>query len=373
MTHGYGWEMSLLCENMVFTHYKKKMQANLNYPQCVFVSNDEVFIADFLNDRVRKILRNGDMVTIAGNGSLYSTHDCDGQLATNVPLQRPNSVFVSSSNQVYISECYGHRIRKIDSHGMITTIAGTGIAGFNGDGQLAVTATIDTPCGLFVTDEEEVLFGDQNNNRLRKIDRCGIISTLVCDVYACSVTMSGNDIYMADLNDQKIKVLRNGQLITIAGSGKIGFFANGQPALNSPLNSPCSVRVYNGHIFMVDQENHCVRTILPNGTIKTIAGNGTCGYNGDGMLATHAQLNFPADCFVDDLGIYIADEGNSRIRKVDWRGVISTIGGTGVRGFAGDVEFDFEKYPHVGSGKKKRKPTFPHAYHDVIVKTSDLC
>ena len=119
--------------------------AELNGPHGVFVSNGEIFIADTLNHRVRKVLRNGQIVTICGTG--IQGYNGDGQLATEAQLDTPFSVVVSSSNQVYISDM-GHRVRKIGRHGIISTIAGTGEQGYNGDDQLAVNAELNCPDGL---------------------------------------------------------------------------------------------------------------------------------------------------------------------------------------------------------------------------------
>ena len=129
--------------------------AQLFYPHGVFVSDGEIYIADTYNHRVRKVLWNGQIVTIAGNG--IQGYDGDGRLATEARLNNPSSVIVSSSNQVYISERKGNRIRKIDRNGIISTIAGTGKEGYNGDDQLAVNAKLYFPDGLFVTDEGLVL------------------------------------------------------------------------------------------------------------------------------------------------------------------------------------------------------------------------
>ena len=153
--------------------YVFKKMAQLFSPSGVFVSNGEVFIADAYNDRVRKVLRNGEIVTIAGTGEWG--YNGDDQLATDAKLEWPHSVVVSSSNQVYISEVAGQRIRKIDRNGIISTIAGNG---YNGDGQLAINAQLNCPSGLFVTEDEEVLLADDGNNRVRKIDRNGIITTI---------------------------------------------------------------------------------------------------------------------------------------------------------------------------------------------------
>ena len=124
----------------------------LKFPQGVFVSNGQVYIADSGNHRVRKLLHNGQIVTIAGTGK--KGYNGDGQLAVNAQLNYPSSVIVSSSNQVYIAEMDGHRIRKIDQNGIISTIAGTGEDGYSGDGQLAVHSKLYRPRGLFVTEDE---------------------------------------------------------------------------------------------------------------------------------------------------------------------------------------------------------------------------
>ena len=149
----------------------KKMQAQLNGPASVFVSNGQVYIADMLNHRVRKVLPNGQIVTICGTGQ--AGYNGDNQPATQAQLDGPACVFVSQSDQVYITEGSGHRIRKIDQNGIITTIAGTGSAGYNGDDQLAVNAQLNYPRGLFVTEDEEVLIADMDNSSIRLIEMEG--------------------------------------------------------------------------------------------------------------------------------------------------------------------------------------------------------
>ena len=140
-----------------------------------------------------------------------------------------------------------------------------------------------------------------------------------------------------------------------------------QPATSAHLNLPHGLFVHNDHVYFSDCYINRVRMILPNGTIKTMAGTGTCGYNGDGKLATESQLYYPAGIFVDDSGIYISCK-DARITKIDCNGIISTIVGTGKEGYSGDVPFDFHKYPHIGPKKKKLliKP-FPKVYHDIVI------
>jgi len=209
------------------------MNAKVSRPDSVFVSNGEVFIADRYNHRVRKLLRNGQIVSIAGVGSMG-----DGQLATRSQLNFPKAVFVSSLNQVYISE--DGRIRKIDRHGIISTIAGTGEEGYNGDDQLAIHAELEGNLGLFVTDDEEVYICDHGNHRVRKIDRFGVIST-------------------------------------IAGTGEAGYNGDGILATDARLYYPSNVYIYKNEIYISDTFNQRIRKVLQNGIITTIAGTGEIG------------------------------------------------------------------------------------------------
>ena len=355
-------------------------------PKGVFVSNGEVFIADTDNHRVRKLLRNGQIVTIAGNEKGYY---CDGQLATKSKLRTPHLVFVSSSNQVYFSEWLGNCIRKIDQRGMISTIAGTGEKGYNGDGQLAVDAKLNSPYGLFVTEDEEVLFADRGNNRVRKIDRNGIISTLAGNgkgefngdgqlatsaslFCPTGVFQYKSEIYLTDTFNHRIRKIDHcGIVSTIAGTGIMGHGGDGKLATDAAIGCPHSVFVHNDHIYLSDSTSSQIREILPNGIITTIAGiGGKSGFNGDDMLATQCQLSTPFGIFVDnDSQVYIADTSNQCIRKIDQNGVMRRVVGTGQAGYSGDVPFDFEKFPHIGPPRKKQfliKP-FPHAYHDLII------
>ncbi|EFC47557.1 predicted protein [Naegleria gruberi] len=307
--------------------------AQLNRPNNVFVSsNNEVYIADCFNNRIRKILENGTIVTIAGNGTKGSSGD--NGLATNAQLNRPYSVFVSSNNEVYIADQGNNRIRKILENGNIITIAGNGIHGFSGDNGLATNAQLYTPCSVFVSSNNEVYIADQGNHRIRKI-------------------------------------LENGNIVTIAGNGIHGFSGDNGLATNAQLNSSYSVFVSsNNEVYIADYFNNRIRKILENGNIITIAGNGTHGFNGDNEngniitiagngihgfngdngLATNARLNHPFSVFVSSNNeVYIADYYNNRIRKILENGNIITIAGNGTAGFSGDSPFDIRTYPHIGN------------------------
>jgi len=256
------------------------MNATIKDPQSVFVSNGEIFLVT--QNRVRKLVRNGQIVTIAGTGMQVSNGD--GQPANLAQLNDPPTVFVSSSDQVYISEYYGHRIRKIDRNGIISTIAGIGLFGFNGDDQLAVNAKLNCPMGLFVTDEDEILIADMGNNRVRRIDRCGVITT-------------------------------------IAGTDGQGFNGDDQLATSASLLLPTSVFQYKGEIYICELHGHRIRKIGVDGMIKTIAGTGVAGYNGDGIMATNAQINNPFCVHVHNDQVYFSDCLNNRIRKIDGNGM----------------------------------------------------
>ena len=345
----------------------------LTKPCGVFVSNDEVFIADTYNHRVRKVLRNGQIVTIAGTG--IEGYNGDGQLATDAHLSCPISVVVSSSDQVYISEMYGNRIRKIDRDGIISTIAGNGVQGYNGDDQLAIHAQLNAPDLLFVNDDEEVLFADKFNHRVRKIDRYGTITTLAGNgtqgftgdgqlakmASLCSPTsvfQYKNEIYIADSGNRRIrKIDQDGIISTIAGNVTIRIY-------------PDSIFVHNGDVYFTNYTSQLCK-VLPNGTIKTIAGiENERGFDGDDMLATQCKLNFPKGIFIDDDSqIYIADTMNHCVRKIDQNGMMRSVVGTGKKGYSGDVPFDFQQYPHMGPRRKIK--SFSHAYNDLIVKCLD--
>ena len=222
----------------------------------------------------------------------------DGGPATNAELNQPQGIAVDSGN-VYIADNYNHRIRKIDSSGIITTIAGTGAYGYSGDGLAATSSQLSYPYGITIY-SGNLYIADTGNQRIRKIDSSGIITTL-------------------------------------AGTGVGVFSGDGALATNAELSSPIGIAVDSGNVYISDNNNHRIRKIDSSGIIRTIAGTGTGGFSGDGELATNANLGSPRGITVDSSGnLYIADIGNRRIRKVDSSGIITTVAGTGVYGYSGD-------------------------------------
>ncbi|KAF0982392.1 hypothetical protein FDP41_011322 [Naegleria fowleri] len=266
---------------------------------CQVLPSGDVIFADFDNHRVRKIdSQTGLMSTIAGTGS--TNYNGDNQLATSANLNHPIGIFVSLSGSIYIAEYGNHRIRKIETNGLISTIAGTGVAGSSGDYGPAISAQINSPI--------------------------------------CVYEHSNGEVYLCDSFSHKIrKIFTNGTIVTIAGTGIGGALGDGGLATDAQLYQPSQVYVNaSGDILIMDRLNHRLRHIDTQGIISTIAGT-TQGYSGDNGLATNAQLSIPTGFFLAPIGdIFIADYSNGRIRRVDSQGIISTVAGSGSSGFSGD-------------------------------------
>ena len=234
----------------------------------------------------------------------------DGGPAVEAELYNPAGVAVDGAGNLYIADSSNNGIRKVDSTGTITTIAGTGELGFSGDGGPAVEAELYYPAGVAVDSAGNVYIADTGNQRIRKVDSTGTITT-------------------------------------IAGSGEFGFSGDGGPAVEAEFRSPRGVAVDSaGNVYIADAGNRLIRKVDSTGTITTIAGTGEFGFSGDGGPAAAARLAFPYGVAVDSAGnVYIADTGNQRIRKVDSTGTITTIAGSGEFGFSGDggpaVEAEF--------------------------------
>ena len=251
----------------------------------------------------------------------------------------------------------------------ITTVAGTGSAGFNGDNQSAISARLNFPAGIAADTAGNVLIVDAGNHRIRRVDaQTGIIVTVagngvICMVQPCgdggqaalaqihsplgiAVDAAGN-VLIADQNNHRVRRVdaQTGIITTVAGTGSAGFNGDNQPAIAAHLNFPTGVAAdVAGNLFIADQSNHRVRRVDGQGNITTVAGIGTPCANpsanpacGDGGQAVIAQLNVPTGVAVDVAGnLFIADQNNHRVRRVDVQGNITTVAGTGNAGFNGD-------------------------------------
>lgn len=227
------------------------------------------------------------------------------------------------------------------SEPMISTFAGTGTSGFSGDGGSAKLAQLSNGVyGLAVDSFGQLLVADGGNQRLRKIDTNGVINSLLNQTVIFSIAVDQqNNAYIADSQkNQILKMDASGNLTTFAGTGTAGYAGDGDVATNAQLNYPTKVIVDKaGNVYVSEGRNHVVRKIDVSGIITTIAGTGKAGYSGDGGAANKAQLTTPWSLTLDKAGnLYIADAGNYRLRKVDTSGIISTILGTGSKGYTGD-------------------------------------
>jgi uncharacterized protein (TIGR03437 family) len=321
--------------------------ARLNGPSRVAVdSSGNLYIADTGNSRIRKV-SNGVITTVAGSASVG-----DNGPATSSQLYYPEAVALDSSGNLYIADYHHSRIRKV-TNGVITTIAGTGTAGFAGDNGPAISARLNNPLGIAVDSAGVIYVGDTGNNRVRKIvngtittvagtgaagfggDNGPATSARLYNPYGVTVDSAGS-IYIADIFNHRVRKVTNGVITTVAGNGTAGFSGDNGPATNAQLNEPEAVALDSaGGMYIVEFSNNCVRKVT-NGVITTLVGNGTAGFSGDNGPATSAQLSVPSGAALDPAGnLYIADAGNDRIRKVSG-GVITTVAGNGVSGFAGD-------------------------------------
>ena len=330
--------------------------ASVWLPYDVFVDGSgNIYIAEGGNRRIRKVDTSGIISTVAGDGTYGFSGD--GGPATSASVSEPVGVFVDGLSNIYIAEEDSHRIRKVDTSGIISTVAGNGTRGFSGDGGPATSASLSSPQSVFVDGLGNIYIVDAGNYRIRKVDTSGIISTVPLDGLVgfsgdggpatdaklftprgVFVDGSGN-IYIADMNNGRIrKVDTSGIISTVAGNGTFGFSGDGGPATDASLFNPLGVSVDgSGNIYIADMNNGRIRKVDTSGIISTVAGNGTFGFSGDGGPATDASLFNPLGVSVDGSGvIYIADTNNHRIRKVDAAGIISTVAGNGELGFSGD-------------------------------------
>jgi sugar lactone lactonase YvrE len=281
----------------------------------------------------------------------------DGAQATTEGFGSIQSVISDRAGGFYFSATYQHRVYRVSSDGTLRIVAGTGFFGFSGDGGQARLATVNGPGGLALDGSGNLLIADTNNNRIRKVTIDGVITTVAGSAgvgfggdggpanaarlnspHGIAVG-AGGVLYIADTFNQRIRrVSAAGIISTIAGIGNFGFSGDGGPALNARFSSPRGVAVdANGNVVIADTFNHRVRRINADGTITTIAGNGSSNQPGDGSPATNFSLSTPSDIAVDASGnLLIATIDNNRIRKLTPAGFISTIVGSGNFGYSGD-------------------------------------
>jgi uncharacterized protein (TIGR03437 family) len=310
--------------------------ANLAFPAAVALdSAGNLYIADASNSRVRKVDTNGTITTFAGTGDFGDFGDTN--VATKAGMNRPYGLAFDKAGSLYIADTYNDAIRKVAvSSGIMSTFAGNSMQGFGGDGGGATGALLDTPTALVVDAAGNLYIADTNNNRIRRVGTDGNISTFAGTGNAAAngdggpatsaalnhpeglaIDRAGN-IYVADTANHRVrKISPDGTITTVAGNGSGGFAGDGGPPTQASLYYPkgLAVDASSGNLYIADWLNSRIRVVTPDGNIYTVAGNGQYDYNGDGGPATGAALRFPWGLAVDAAGkVYIADDENSTIR-----------------------------------------------------------
>ncbi len=243
-----------------------------------FDTAGNLFFADRDNGRIRKIDLNGTITTVAGNG--YSGLAGDGGPATDARLYWPAGVAVDSAGNLFISDTYNNAIRKVNTSGIISTLAGNGTAGFAGDNGSATAALVNKPYGIALDRQGNIYFADQDNHRVRKIDLNGIITTF-------------------------------------AGTGTGGYTGDNGPATQARIYYPSSLAFdTSGNLFIADYQNNRIRKVNAAGLISTVAGNGFFGSDGNWGLATSATIGSVSGIAVNRQGIIYLAAGSYQVRKV---------------------------------------------------------
>ena len=278
--------------------------ARFGFPRSVAAdAAGNIYVADTRNHRIRKIDPSGVISTLAGTGE--DGDDGDGGPASEAQLCFPAGVAVDTAGNVYVADNWNHRIRKIDPSGVISTLAGTGVRGFGGDGGPAFQARLAQPVSVAVDAAGNVYVADSRNHRIRKIDPSGLISTL-------------------------------------AGTGVRGFGGDGGLATRARLARPSGVAWdAAGNVYIADNWNHRIRMVDPTGVISTLGGTGARADDGDGGPASDAGIAYPVAVAADPAGdVYLVghvpETGNNRVRRVDADGRISAFAGIEGEGYAGD-------------------------------------
>lgn len=294
--------------------------------------------------------------TVAGNG----TYGYMGDLApaTAAEIASPTGVAFDSVGNYFFADFGNHCVRKVSVGGIITTICGNGTSGVSGDGGPASAALLYNPCDVAFDAAGNLYIADQNNYRIRKISSTtGYISTYAggggtvpteagipatsANIFPAGICLdAAGNVYIADgLRNKVFKITPAGMAYSIAGTGIGGYGGDGGPATAAKLFSPPTVALdAAGNIYIADNGNGCIRKIDGAGNISTVVGTpGTLGYGGDNGPATSAVLNRPNYLIFDASGnMFISDGINNRVRKVNTAGTITTFAGTGVGAFFGD-------------------------------------
>ncbi len=301
------------------------------------------------------VSQNSIITTIAGRGQTPGFSG-DGGQAEDALLKQPRDSEIGPDGSLYIADTNNNRIRRIWPDGTITTVAGTGAAGYNGDGIRATKARLYWPHDVFVDDVGNLFIADSNNQRIRQVTTDGVIHTIAGTGqtgssgdgglatkarlnHPKSVFLSGGYLYTSGLDNKVRRInMSTDNITTYAGTGASGYVDG--PRATARFSHPQRVQVdSSGNVFVADSNNSVIRRIdAGSGKVTTVAGTGVDGYNGASGAATTIQLNRPRGIVVEGNNLlYIADSNNHRIRQLNLgTGRLETIAGLSTRGYSGD-------------------------------------
>lgn len=332
-------------------------KASFNFPAGLCLNPEgHLFVADRNNHRVRRIDTSGIVTTVAGTGR--ADMGGDGGPATQANLNYPSDLVCDEKGNLYISDRSNNRIRKVDARGIITTVAGMGPPDFGGDFGLAVDALLKYPFGIDLDRKGNLYIADRGNNRIRKVDPQGIITTVAGEgthffsgdygpatraslAYPTDVAVDDKgNLYIADRNNNRIRrVDPLGIMTTLVGVGSYDYNGDNEIASETTLHLPFALALSrDNRLIIVDRNHFRVRSLdLKSFKVATVAGNGKSWFRGDGGLGTGATLEFPSGMGVDNKGnVIFSDKMNNRLRIIDRKGYIFTFAGTGKQGNEGD-------------------------------------
>lgn len=300
---------------------------------------------------IRQVRADGTITTIAGTGA--SGFSGDGGLATAATFSSPQGITVDRAGNVYVADNLNHRIRRITPQGIISTVAGDGVVRFAGDGLAATAASISGPADVAIDANNNLYISDLLNGRLRMVNASGVISTAAGGgtslqngnataaslpaITGIAVDSMGRVIVAVNFSRQ-VRRLAQQTVTTIAGALPLSGAGDNVPATAAGLISPYGVAIdAAGNLLISDQLDHRIRKVSPAGTITTAAGTGVFGRTGDGGPAASALIGSPRGISVDQAGnILVTSGATSGVRRIAADGTVTTVAGTGSAGYSGD-------------------------------------
>jgi uncharacterized protein (TIGR03437 family) len=341
------------------------LNAQLQFPDAIaFDAAGNLYFSERDANLIRRISTAGNVTTFAGTGT--GGYAGDGGPALSAQFNGPTGLAFDKAGNLYVADTGNSVIRRIAPDGTVTKVAGSGTAGYGGDGAPAVRADLNSPQGVAVDAAGNLYIADTFNNRVRMVAPDGTMSTFAANGYPgfsgdgvaaigttlffptdVAVDPSGN-VYIADFGNSRIREVSGGVISTIAGSTALAPIADDVSATSIRLNGPTGVAVDNsGNVYFAEGSvgpgsglavgDYRVWRVAPSGTLTAAAGNGLQSFSGDAGAASRAQLNSPTGMALDGAGnLYFADTANHRIRRISPGGTITTVAGNALPGFSGD-------------------------------------